>query len=160
MSKKLLNQLKSRLKTRRDYLLKEINLRLKEIKDSGGYRLTDTADIASNIIEEQVVMSLAQGEAKEIEQIDNALRKLKSGKSGKYGICERCGKKINKQRLRAIPFVDLCIKCKESEEREEGLNVEKVYGNVTGNFGRLDDEYDEVYTNQKNKAKANNPYDN
>ncbi len=144
MSKKLLNQLKSRLKTRRDYLLKEINLRLKEIKDSGGCRLTDTADIASNIIEEQVVMSLAQGEAKEIEQIDNALDKLKSGKSGKYGICERCGKKINKERLRAIPFVDLCIKCKEAEE----------------SYGRLDDEYDDIYTNQKNKAKANNPYDN
>ncbi len=137
MSKKLLNQLKSRLKTRRDHLLREFEHRLREFKDSGGHRLTDTADIASNIIEEQVVMSLAQVEAKEIEQIDNALKRLKSGK---YGICERCGKKINKQRLRAIPFVDLCIKCKEAEE---------VYG-------RLDDEYDEIYTNQKN----NNPHDN
>ncbi len=137
MSKKLLNQLKSRLKTRRDHLLKEFEHRLREFKDSGGHRLTDTADIASNIIEEQVVMSLAQVEAKEIEQIDNALKRLKSGK---YGICERCGKKINKQRLRAIPFVDLCIKCKEAEEI----------------YGRLDDEYDDIYTNQKN----NNPHDN
>ncbi|MFQ5714806.1 MAG: TraR/DksA family transcriptional regulator [Candidatus Scalinduaceae bacterium] len=141
MSKKLLNQLKSRLKTRRDHLLKEFEHRLKEFKDSGGHRLTDTADIASNIIEEQVVMSLAQVEAKEIEQIDNALEKLKSGK---YGICERCGKKITKQRLRAIPFVYLCIKCKEAEEI----------------YGRLDDEYDEIYTNQKNKIKGNNPHDN
>ncbi len=137
MSKKLLNQLKSRLKTRRDHLLREFEHRLREFKDSGGHRLTDTADIASNIIEEQVVMSLAQVEAKEIEQIDNALKRLKSGK---YGICERCGKKINKQRLRAIPFVDLCIKCKEAEEI----------------YGRLDDEYDDIYTNQKN----NNPHDN
>ncbi len=137
MSKKLLNQLKSRLKTRRDHLLKEFEHRLKEFKDSGGHRLTDTADIASNIIEEQVVMSLAQVEAKEIEQIDNALEKLKSGK---YGICEICGKKINKQRLMAIPFVDLCIKCKEAEEI----------------YGRLDNEYDEIYTEQKN----NNPHDN
>jgi RNA polymerase-binding protein DksA len=128
MSKKLLNELKSRLKTRRDHLLKEFEHRLKEFKDSGGHRLTDTADIASNIIEEQVVMSLAQVEAKEIEQIDNALIRLKSGK---YGICERCGKKINKQRLRAIPFVDLCIKCKEAEER----------------YGRLEDEHEDIYTN-------------
>ncbi len=137
MSKKLLNELKSRLKTRRDHLLKEFEHRLREFKDSGGHRLTDTADIASNIIEEQVMMSLAQVEAKEIEQIDNALKKLKSGK---YGICERCGKKINKQRLRAIPFVYLCIKCKEAEEI----------------YGRLDNEYDEIYTEQKN----NNPHDN
>ncbi len=157
MSKKFLNQLKTRLQTRRDYLLKEINLRLKEIKDSGGYRLTDTADIASNIIGDDLVISVAQGEAKEIEQIDNALKKLKKGK---YGICEICGKKINKERLRAIPFVNLCIKCKEAEERKEGLNVEKVYGNATEHFGRLDDEYDEIYTNQKKKIKRTNPHDN
>ena len=89
-------------------------------------------------------MSLAQVEAKEIEQIDNALEKLESGKSGKYGICERCGKKINKQRLMAIPFVYLCIKCKEAEEI----------------YGRLDNEYDEIYTEQKSKTKVINPYDN
>ena len=138
MGKKLLKELKTRLQTRRDYLLKEINLRLKEIKDSGGYRLTDTADIASNIIGDDLVISVAQGEAKEIEQIDNALRNLKSGK---YGICEKCGKKINKERLRAIPFVSLCIKCKEAEE--------------------LEDEYDDIYTRQKNKImKGLNPRDN
>jgi len=138
MGKKLLKELKTRLQTRRDYLLKEINLRLKEIKDSGGYRLTDTADIASNIIGDDLVISVAQGEAKEIEQIDNALRNLKSGK---YGICEKCGKKISKERLRAIPFVSLCIKCKEAEE--------------------LEDEYDDIYTRQKNKIiKGINPRDN
>ena len=138
MGKKLLKELKTRLQTRRDYLLKEINLRLKEIKDSGGYRLTDTADIASNIIGDNLVISVAQGEAKEIEQIDNALRNLKSGK---YGICEKCGKKINKERLRAIPFVNLCIKCKEAEE--------------------LEDEYDDIHTRQKNKIiKGINPNDN
>ncbi|MEE9337198.1 MAG: TraR/DksA family transcriptional regulator [Candidatus Scalindua sp.] len=138
MGKKLLKELKTRLQTRRDYLLKEINLRLKEIKDSGGYRLTDTADIASNIIGDDLVISVAQGEAKEIEQIDNALRNLKSGK---YGICEKCGKKINKERLRAIPFVNLCIKCKEAEE--------------------LEDEYDDIHTRQKNKIiKGINPNDN
>jgi len=138
MSKKLLKELKTRLQTRRNYLSKEIQLRLKEFKDSGGHRLTDTADIASNLIDEQVAMEVAQGEAREVEQIDNALRNLKSGK---YGICEKCGKKINKERLRAIPFVSLCIKCKEAEELEE--------------------EYDDIYTRQKNKIiKGINPRDN
>ena len=66
-------------------------------------------------------MSIAQGEAKEIEQIDTALIKVKKGK---YGICENCGKIINKQRLMAIPFVSLCIKCKEDEERYEGSEID------------------------------------
>jgi DnaK suppressor protein len=159
MSKKLLNQLKTRLKTRRDFLLKEINLRLKEIKDSGGYRFTDTADIASNIRDDSIVISVAQGEAREIEQIDNALKKLKSGE---YGICERCGKKINNERLKAIPFVNLCIKCKEAEEREEELSLQDVnhYGTSTENYSTLDDENDDTYSKQKNKMKDFNPYDN
>ncbi len=70
-----MNQLMDRLKDRRLYLLKEVKYRLKEFKNSGADRLSDTADMASNMIEDEIVMSIAQGEAKEIEQIDNALRK-------------------------------------------------------------------------------------
>jgi len=110
-----------RLKDRRQYLLKEVKHRLKEFKNSGTDRLSDTADIASNMIEDEIVMSIAQGEAKEIEQIDNALEKIKKDK---YGNCENCGKSINKPRLMAIPFVKLCIKCKEEEERYEGSEID------------------------------------
>ncbi len=109
-----------RLKERRQYLLGEVKQRLREFKDSGTDRLSDTADMASNMIDDEIVMSIAQGEAKEIEQIDYALNKMKKGN---YGNCENCGKSINKQRLMAIPFVSLCIKCKEDEERYEGSNV-------------------------------------
>ncbi len=138
MSKKLLKELKTRLQTRRNYLSKEIQLRLKEFRDSGGHRLTDTADIASNLIEEQVAMEITQGEAREVEQIDNALRNLKSGK---YGICEKCGKKINKERLMAITFFSHCLYCKEAEE--------------------LEDEHDDIYTRQRNKIIMGiNPLDN
>ena len=121
MSKKLMNQLMDRLKDRRQYLLKEVKHRLKEFRNSGTDRLSDTADIASNMIEDEIVMSIAQGEAKEIEQIDNALEKIKKDK---YGNCENCGKSINKPRLMAIPFVKLCIKCKEEEERYEGSEID------------------------------------
>jgi len=119
MDKKFINQLRNQLKDRRHHLLKEVKLRLSEFRDSGGCRLTDTADIASNLVDDEIVMSIAQGEAREIEEIDNALNQIKKGK---YGVCEGCGRKINKQRLMAIPFVSLCIKCKEAEERDEGVH--------------------------------------
>ncbi len=64
-----------------------------------------------------------QGEAREIEEIDNALSQIKKGT---YGVCESCGRKINKQRLMAIPFVSLCIKCKEAEERDEGFMINRM----------------------------------
>jgi RNA polymerase-binding transcription factor DksA len=59
----------------------------------------------------------------ETNRIDNALKKIKKGK---YGVCECCGSNINKQRLIAIPFVILCVKCKEAEERDEGIMNNRV----------------------------------
>ncbi len=158
MSKKFLNQLTGRLKDRRQYLLKEVKLRLKEFKDSGTDRLSDTADIASNLIDDEIVMSIAQGEAREIEQIDNALKKIKKGK---YGICENCGKNISKQRLAAIPFVNLCIKCKEDEERYEGsANDTDVYRFDSIEYAGIEAD-DEKRSNLKHfDLNDINPYDN
>lgn len=64
-----------------------------------------------------------QGEAWEISQIDNTLKKIEEGK---YGVCECCGGNINEQRLIAIPFVSLCVKCKEAEERDEGIKANRM----------------------------------
>ena len=159
MSKKFLNQLRDRLKDRRHHLLKEVKLRLREFRDSGGYRLTDTADIASNLIDEEIVMSIAQGEAREIEEIDNALKKIKKGK---YGICECCGKKINKQRLMAIPFVSLCLKCKETEERNEEIEINRggYYRIESVDYGEFEKD-DEKCKGIKYIEKSDiNPFDN
>ena len=42
-------------------------------------------------------------------EIDVALEKLDLGT---YGICERCGQAIPKERLKAIPWAALCVQCK------------------------------------------------
>ncbi len=155
MSKKLLKQLNDRLKDRRHHLLNEVRMRLNEFKNSGSDKLTDTADIASNLIEDEIVMSIAQCEAREIAQIDNALKKIQKGK---YGICECCGKSINKQRLMAIPFVNLCVKCKEDEERYEGAGLDKeAYGLESLEFAGVEVD-DDKRNNTKNYDV--NPYDN
>jgi len=44
-----------------------------------------------------------------VAEIDRALEKLADGT---YGICERCGQQIPKERLRAIPWAALCVQCK------------------------------------------------
>lgn len=159
MSKKFLNQLRDQLKDRRLYLLKEVKLRLREFRDSGGYRLTDTADIASNLIEDEIAMSIAQGEAREIEEIDNALSQIKNGK---YGVCENCDRKINKQRLMAIPFVRLCLKCKEEEERDEGIRNDRggYYRIESADYGEFEKD-DEKSKDIKHLDKSDiNPFDN
>jgi RNA polymerase-binding transcription factor DksA len=44
-----------------------------------------------------------------VEDIDRALAKIDEGT---YGICERCGKPIPKERLKALPYAALCVACK------------------------------------------------
>ena len=44
-----------------------------------------------------------------VEDIDRALAKIDAGT---YGICERCGQPIPRERLRALPYAALCVACK------------------------------------------------
>ena len=44
-----------------------------------------------------------------VEQIDAALAKIKAGT---YGQCENCGTTIPEERLEALPYAALCVKCK------------------------------------------------
>ncbi len=110
------------------------------------------------MIEDEIVMSIAQGEAKEIEQIDYALNKIKKGK---YGNCENCGKSINKQRLLAIPFVSLCIKCKEDEERYEGSEIEmNGYRFDSIEYSGIESDDDKKSNTRSYELNDINPYDN
>jgi RNA polymerase-binding transcription factor len=44
-----------------------------------------------------------------IEEIDRAVDKIHEGT---YGRCENCGTAIPKERLKALPYAALCVKCK------------------------------------------------
>ncbi len=48
-----------------------------------------------------------------IENIKEALGRLDEGL---YGLCERCGQKINPERLKILPDTTLCVSCKREEE--------------------------------------------
>ena len=47
-------------------------------------------------------------------KIDKALGRISEGT---FGICERCGKPIEKARIRALPYANLCIKDAQAEVR-------------------------------------------
>lgn len=44
----------------------------------------------------------------QLRQIDHAIDLLHRGR---YGVCEECGKEIPLERLEAVPYATLCIKC-------------------------------------------------
>jgi RNA polymerase-binding protein DksA len=53
-------------------------------------------------------LSLKERYEKHLEDVQAALRRLEEGS---YGVCERCQKAIEKERLEALPFTSLCIEC-------------------------------------------------
>ncbi len=49
-----------------------------------------------------------------LREIERALDRLDNGE---FGFCQRCEKPISTERLRAIPYADLCIECQSRQER-------------------------------------------
>jgi RNA polymerase-binding protein DksA len=49
-----------------------------------------------------------------VEEIDDAVDRIKRGK---YGVCKPAGRKISLERLEAIPWAQVCVDCKARAER-------------------------------------------
>ena len=74
----------------------------------------DLADVASDDIDRKMIEAIGSQELKRLRLIDSALTRIRQGK---YGLCIKCGKKIPRERLEAIPYALMCIDCKTSEEK-------------------------------------------
>jgi DnaK suppressor protein len=72
------------------------------------------ADSGTFTFERERDLSLSNNIRDLIEKIDRALVRIDAGT---YGLCERCGKPIEKARIKALPYASLCIKDKQAEER-------------------------------------------
>ena len=66
------------------------------------------------VFDRQFALDLVSSERDSLFEVDEALRRIEDGG---YGICEKCEKLIEKQRLKAIPFVRMCIKCQSVIEK-------------------------------------------
>lgn len=70
-----------------------------------------------DIYEREKNLALLQRLEQKLESINRALRLQQKGS---YGICERCGKTIDPERLEALPDTTLCLECKQELERLGG----------------------------------------
>jgi DnaK suppressor protein len=75
------------------------------------YHMADLGSETADKEEESIIVS-SYGDR--LMLIDEALEKIRSKT---YGKCENCGKKIEVERLKVVPYAKLCIHCKEQEEK-------------------------------------------
>ena len=91
----------------------ELNDPIYSIKEE---ELQDEVDLAATESDQNMTIRLRDRERTLLKKIDKALRKIENDD---YGICESCGEDIGTRRLEARPVTDLCIRCKEEQEKME-----------------------------------------
>jgi DnaK suppressor protein len=74
----------------------------------------ENADAGTFTFERERDLSIENNVRDLMGKIDRALARMDEGT---YGICSRCGKPIEKARLRALPYVDLCLKDAQAQSR-------------------------------------------
>jgi RNA polymerase-binding protein DksA len=72
------------------------------------------ADAGSFTFEREKELSIGNNIRDLLEKVNHALHAIERGT---YGICENCGDPIHRERLLALPYSTLCLKCKQLEER-------------------------------------------
>lgn len=111
-----LQDFEAALLERRRVLMNDFrSLEESETRDSSDLSSLSThlADMGSDRAESDVSLGRRESASGEIQEIDEALDRIRDGT---FGLCENCDKPILRARLEAIPYARLCLKCKTEEE--------------------------------------------
>lgn len=74
----------------------------------------ESADVGTSTFEREKELSISNSLEDLEEKIVAALARIDEGT---YGICERCGRPIEKARMQALPYASLCMDDQRAEER-------------------------------------------
>ena len=122
MNKKLLLEFKQKLEKERVIIEEQLKRFAKEDKklkgdwdtrfphwdgEAGGAGLEKAAD---EVEEYEARLPIEYSLELKLKNIDLALEKIKKGE---YGMCEKCGKKIDEKRLKIYPEARFCRKCRK-----------------------------------------------
>lgn len=114
--------LRKRLEEERERILRDLQqLEREEVtRQVGPPSETDTygnhlADSATDTFEAEKAIALENHLRGVLAAVEDALRKFEAGT---YGTCDNCGERIALERLEALPYTTLCLKCKTKQEKE------------------------------------------
>ena len=119
LNAKELKELSERLLAEREELTSQLETIEEAVFSASQTDLTgeaddESADAGTATFERERDLSIENNVRDLMGKIDRALAHMDEGT---YGICSRCGKPIEKARLRALPYVDLCLKDAQAQSR-------------------------------------------
>ncbi|TXD35335.1 RNA polymerase-binding protein DksA [Lujinxingia vulgaris] len=114
-SEEFLEEMRLALEAQRQELVRSNNLTRNELRDNDR-EPRDSIDESTDEQGNATELRLQDRERNLLNKVNDAIFRLDTGE---YGYCDECGDPIGKARLRARPMAELCIECKEDQEREE-----------------------------------------
>ena len=107
------DDLKRFLEQERQRLLREIAQgELTTDEERAGYS-THMADDATAVFEQARNVGLQRSHERMLAEVEDALARMDAGT---YGICQRCGVRIDSARLRAMPTALCCLDCQDRRD--------------------------------------------
>ncbi len=120
MDKKLLKELQDKLEKEKESIETELEKFAKKDekmkgdwdttypRNEGGVGSQQMEDAADEVEEYSTLLPIEHNLELHLLDIENALERIKKGK---YGKCEKCGKEIKEDRLKAYPEAKTCENC-------------------------------------------------
>lgn len=119
MDQKIIDELKKKLESEKESIQKELETFASKdpnSKDNWDTRYPNREDgdkdeEADEVQEYENMISVEHNLEIRLKDINSALEKMEKGE---YGVCEKCGKKIDPERLQALPEARTCLKCHQN----------------------------------------------
>ena len=73
----------------------------------------DMAELGTGNFDQELTLRVLGSEEDALEQIEAAIERIEDRN---YGLCDKCGEKIPKSRLDAIPYAAQCVQCASEQE--------------------------------------------
>ena len=118
MNKELIETFKEKLENQKAALTKELDnfaTEDKKLKNNWDAKYPNREngnmeEEADEMQEYDNLLSLEHSLELKLKNVNSALEKIKNNA---YGVCEKCGKEIDEERLQACPEARVCLKCKK-----------------------------------------------
>ena len=112
-----IRRVRSILIERRDSLLQSLRSELNTGWSANPVRdVRDYGDAASDSEFRELLVELANADARDLRQINEAIARAEQGT---YGVCSDCQQNIPILRLKALPYATRCVRCQQAFDEGE-----------------------------------------
>ena len=121
MTQQDLDYFENLLETKRTSIVKDLgalqsqSMKVTSAESSGDLTYSDhMPDLGNATMEREKAFLFAARDGAYLDQIEAALTRIKSRK---FGVCRECKHPIPRARLEAVPTTEICVPCKEKQNK-------------------------------------------